>query len=208
MSKRELRTGMERLHVMDLENDQDALRVGCWDGPRLVAAVTLDVIAEDSEEHGYSKISNFAVEPNWLVPEVFFGLWEQIIRLFLASKQSTLMAWCPPGREKLYQLVGLQDSAGLDLPDGIGTWMKISRHRIVSGAGMNSIRWAILYSGVSSFVLQHHGSSVPPRQRLARWRRLGIFALLRDWREPVERRKLRESIDQWAADIRISQDVC
>lgn len=203
MSKRDLRTGMmERRHKMDHENDQDALHVGCWDGQRLVAAMTLDVIAEDAEDHGYSEIANFAIEPNWLVPEVFLGLWEQTIRLFLASQQSALMAWCPSGREKLFQLLGLHETSGLELPGNIGTWMKISRDRIVSGTGMNAIRWAILYSGVSDFVLQHQGRSVSLRQRLARWRRLGIFALFRDWREPVERRKLREAIELWATKVR------
>lgn len=195
------RTGMERLQALDREDDQDAMRLGCWDGSRLVAAVTLDVIAEDVEDQGYSKIANFAIEPDWLVPEVFLGLWEQTIRLFLASRQSTLMAWCPPGRETLFHLMGLQDTAGLELPDQIGTWMKITRDRIVSGAGMNAVRWAHLYAGVSSFVIQHHGRSVPLRQRLARWRRLGMHSVLRDWREPVERRKLREAIRFWATEV-------
>lgn len=201
MSRRTQRTGMERLHTLDRQNDQDAQRLGCWDGQRLVAAMTLDVIAEDAEESGYSKISNFAIEPKWLVPEVFLGLWEQTARLFLASKQSVLMAWCPPGREHLFRLAGLQESTGLHLPDGVGTWMKISRERMVTGTGMNAFRWALLYSNLSNFVLQHHGKTVTLRQRLVRWRKQGIHLLLKDWREPLERRKLRVAIDQWATEI-------
>lgn len=202
MSQRTQRTGLERLHALDNRNDPDAQRLGCWDGPRLVAAMTLDVIAEDAEEQGYSKISNFAIEPNWLVPEVFLGLWEQTSRLFLASKQSVLMAWCPPGREHLFRLAGMEETSGLVLPDGIGTWMKISRERMVTGAGMNAFRWALLYADLSRFVLEHLGKTVTFRQRLVRWRKQGIHLLLQDWREPLERRKLREAIDRWATEIR------
>ncbi len=201
MSRRLLRTGMERLHALDRPDDQDALSLGCWDGQRLVAAMTLDVLATDAEEQGFSKITNYAIEPDWLVPEVFFGLWEQTIRLFLASRQSILMTWCPPGRERLFRLLGMEESAGLELPDGVGTWMSLSRDRIVFGTGMNAFRWSILYADVSLFVLQHHGKAFPRRKRLVRARKSGLFLLLRDWREPLEQRKLRTAVDEWAEEI-------
>jgi hypothetical protein len=29
-----------------------------------------------------------------------------------------------------------------------------------------------------------------------------MYSMLRDWREPVERRKLREAIESWATEVR------
>lgn len=202
MSRRRRRTGMEPLHAIDRISDHDTIHLGCWDGRKLVAAVTLDSRFDELvSDSSHSKIADFAIEPDWIVPEVFVGLWEQTIRLFLASGNETLWVWCPPGRDELFRLAGFATAEGPRLPGGIGTWMNISRTRLISGRGMNPTRWAILYSNVSSFVMQHQKSWLSVPGKLTRWRNLAIFGLLRDWREPRERRKLRDVIECWSADV-------
>lgn len=201
LSKRPLRTGMEPLHAFERASDHETIHLGCWDGPQLVAAVTLDTRVDETGDPTHTKVADFAIEPNWLVAEVFMGIWEQTIRLFLASGHTSLWVWCPPGRERLYSLAGLTESSGLALPNGTGTWTKITRDRLVAGVGMNSIRWMILYDSVSSFVLQHQEKTLSWRKRLVRLRKQAIFMILQDWREPLERAKFRREINQWAMEI-------
>jgi len=202
MSRRQRRTGMEPLHAIDRTSDHDSFHLGCWDGRKLVAAMTLDSrIDELVSDTTHSKVADFAIEPDWIVPEVFVGLWEQTVRLFLASGNETLWVWCPPGREELFRLAGMVEATGPHLPGGIGTWMNIQRERLICGRGMNPTRWAVLYSSVSSFVMQHQKASLSFPGKLTRWRNLALFGLLRDWREPRERRKLRDAIECWSAQV-------
>ena len=201
MSKDGSRTGLEPLHALERLSDHDTIQLGCWDGNRLVAALSLETAFEEmAEADSHSRVVDFAIEPDWIVPEVFDGIWEQTVRLFLATGNSVLWIWCPPGRERLYRLFGMDEAVGPTLPSGIGTWMNIPRSRLVAGAGMNAIRWSILYADVSRFVLGHQNGSLSLPRRLARWRRLAQFQILRDWLEPREQRRLSQAIETWSTE--------
>lgn len=202
MTRRGTRTGMEHLHSVERISNHDTIHLGCWDGRRLVAALSLDTKFEEMvSEDSHARVVDFAVEPDWIVPEVFFGLWEQTVRLFLAGGNTFLWMWCPPGRDRLFRLAGLEEAVGPALPAGLGTWMNIHRNRLVSGHGMNAIRWALLYADVSGFVLRHQNGGISLVRRMTRLRKLVQFGILRDWREPRELAKLQEAVEDWAMEI-------
>ncbi len=197
----EFNSGQEGLRKALPTSPIAEIQLGCWDGLQLVAAITLSPLEDESISSSLSVITNFAIEPHWIVPEVFLGLWEQTTRLFLASESPLLLAWCPPGRRELFRLLGLEETNGPTQPSGGGTWMSIHRDRMISGIGMNAIRWVLLYANISNFVLQHQDRRLTIGNGIARFRRKILFWILRDWREPHERNKLRKAIGKWAIDM-------
>jgi hypothetical protein len=132
----------------------------------------------------------------WVVPDVFFGLWEQVVRHFLTSGAQELLATSPPGTDDLLSLAGLHRS---DQDDAV-QW-RLTRRGVIWGRAMNLVRWHILYAEVGAFALQHKDAKPLWVDRIARLSKLAAWTLLRDWREPVELGRLRREVDRWARSV-------
>lgn len=172
------------------EDSQDVLRIGCWEGPRLVGGA--DLIVDRALDQ--VRLESFHLHPGWLVPDAFLGLWEQVIRHFLGSGLRNLVLDHLAGRDRIFVLAGLKR-----LPHG-GGWI-LRREAILFGSGIGSIRWRTLYGEVAEFA---RGSANPDtrwRPRLAVLVRTGLWYLLRDWREPAIRRSLHREIELWGRSL-------
>jgi len=132
----------------------------------------------------------------WVVPDVFFGLWEQVIRHFLTSGAHELLATSPPGTDELFSLAGLHRSE----PE-VATQWRLTRRGVIWGRGMNLVRWHILYSEVGAFALQHKDAKPLWVDRIVRLSKLAAWTLLRDWREPVELGRLRKGVELWSTAL-------
>jgi hypothetical protein len=179
--------------LLDLPPQTEGIRIGVWDGHLLVGGALL-LLEEGS--NGSCRVSHFHLRREWVVPDVFFGPWEQVVRHFLASGTAQLSMACPPGREHLFALAGLNRS----IQDVKPEW-RMSRRSVMWARSMNLVRWHILYAEVGAFTLKHMDSPVRWQDRLVRWSKIAAWNILRDWREPVELGRLRREIERWAADL-------
>ena len=177
---------------LEMPAETEGTRIGVWDGHLLVGAAMLRT---EEREVGTCGISQFRLRREWVVPDAFFGLWEQVIRHFLAKGVEHLVVTCPPGRENLFALAGLQPAG-----KGDATEWWISRRGVIWGSSMNLVRWHILYAEVGAFALQHKDVPVRWSDRIVRWWKIAAWTILRDWREPVEVRRLHREVDLWARD--------
>ena len=166
-------------------------RIGVWDGHLLVGAALLETGMDKNR-----KTVRLQLRREWVVPDVFFGLWEQVIRHFLTSGAQQLLASCPPGMDDLFTLAGLQRPG----PDDPARW-RLSRRGVIWGRGMNLVRWHILYAEVGAFALLHRNAKPLWVDRIVRLSKIAAWILLRDWREPVELARLRREVDRWARSV-------
>jgi hypothetical protein len=169
----------------------DGERFGVWDGQLLVGAALMERGTDDSR-----RTVQLRLRREWVVPDVFFGLWEQVIRHFLTSGAHELLATSPPGTDELFSLAGLHRSE----PEVAAQW-RLTRRGVIWGRGMNLVRWHILYSEVGAFALQHKDAKPLWVDRIVRLSKLAAWTLLRDWREPVELGRLRREVDRWARSV-------
>lgn len=172
------------------ESSTDLVRIGCWEGPRLVGGADLVVDPGLDITH----LSSFFLHPDWVVPDAFLGLWEQVVRHFLGTGTRELRLDHIEGRERIFQLAGLKR-----LPDGEGWTLR--RDSVLFGTGIGSIRWRHLYGEVAAFA--RGGTPLPAswRPKIASLLRTGWWFLLRDWREPTIRRSLHREIELWARSL-------
>jgi len=169
----------------------DGERFGVWDGQLLVGAALMDREKDDTR-----RTFRFRLRREWVVPDVFLGLWEQVIRHFLTSGAQELLATSPPGTEALFSLAGLHLAES-----GDATKWRLTRRGVIWGRGMNLVRWHILYAEVGAFALQHKDAKPLWVDRLVRLSKLAAWTVLRDWREPVERGRLRRAIQLWSTTL-------
>ena len=179
--------------LLDIPETAEGIRIGVWDGPSLVGGAMFHA---DGGTGTTCRVSHFQLRREWVVPDVFFGLWEQIVRHFLATGAESLSVVCPPGREDLFALAGLVRLGHADA----GDWT-LSRKSIIWGRSMDLVRWHILYSEVGAFALQHRDARMRWQDRMARWSKVAAWNILRDWREPMEIRHLRREIELWAREM-------
>ncbi|HXP90838.1 MAG TPA: hypothetical protein VN931_07925 [Fibrobacteria bacterium] len=176
---------------LEQSEDGQGERIGVWDGHLLVGAALLETPADSLRKVVFLKLRR-----EWVVPDVFFGLWEQVIRHFLTSGAQQLLATCPPGMEDLFFLAGLHRPG----PEDAERW-RLSRRGVIWGWGMNLVRWHILYAEVGAFALQHRDAKPLWVDRIVRLSKLAAWTLLRDWREPVELGRLRREVERWARSV-------
>jgi hypothetical protein len=166
-------------------------RIGVWDGHLLVGAALVGPEVDRSRN-----VVRLHLRREWTVPDVFFGLWEQVIRHFLTSGAQQLLVTCPPGMDGLFSLAGLHRPG----PDDAAPW-RLTRRGVIWGRGMNLVRWHILYAEVGAFALQHRDAKPLWVDRIVRLSKIAAWTLLRDWREPVELGRLRREVDRWARSV-------
>ncbi|MBK9579969.1 MAG: hypothetical protein IPO40_23125 [Fibrobacteres bacterium] len=176
--------------IGERENSVDLVRIGCWEGPRLVGGA--DLLVDPGLDA--TRLATFFLHPDWLVPDAFLGLWEQVIRHFLGTGTRELRLDHLEGRERIFQLAGLKR-----MPGDEGWLMR--RESILFGSGIGSIRWRHLYGEVAAFARGNAHFSASWRPRLASLLRTGLWYLLRDWREPAIRRALHREIELWARSL-------
>lgn len=177
---------------LEVPHETEGMRIGVWDGHLLVGGALL---VRDGEANGSCRVPRFQLRREWVVPDVFFGLWEQVVRHFLATGTRRLSVTLN-GRENLLALAGLQPQGGKDAAD----WT-LSRRSVIWASAMDPVRWHLLYAEVGAFALQHGDGRIRWRDRLVRWAKIAAWNILRDWREPVLVGRLHKEIERWAADM-------
>jgi len=174
-----------------LPRDGAGIPLGVWDGPLLVAGAYLRM-----EDHTgrRCRVDALRLRREWVVPDVFLGLWEQIVRHFLSTGAEVLHVPCPPGRERLFTMAGLQRPTEHN-PD----W-SIPRGAILWGRGVPLAHWHLLYSEIGAFSLQKRGRKVRWIDRTLRTARKLGWMILRDWLDPRTRARFHREVDLWARD--------
>jgi len=169
------------------EPSTDRIRIGCWEGPRLVGGA--DMVVDPGSDT--CSLESIYLHPEWLVPDAFLGLWEQVIRHFLGTGTARLRLPEQEGLDRIVQLLGLKRIPGSD------GWI-LRRASVLFGSGIGAIRWRHLYGEVSAFARGGFETSRAWRPWIASLLRTGLWLLLRDWREPKIRRSLHREIELWA----------
>lgn len=193
------RIGFEEMPSLPLRPEEGQTLVGCWDGDRLVAAIALDLVPEPTEGTDQEIVlSGAGFDPDWFDREILRGLWSQALRLFLASRRERMRLWCPMGREKIYETMGLVPvESHAPAPTSPGGWYAIHRETILLGRGMNPVVWSWAFSDVARFHSRQGNVVVGLRPRLAKLVRQGIAAVLSDLLLPRVRRKLAAQMELW-----------
>lgn len=164
----------------------EGIRIGLWDGGKLVGGAELVVDPEEQR----TIIRAFRILPAWMVPDAFLGLWEQMVRHFLATGTGCLELGNLHDQSLLLHLGGFRYR---------GPCASIPRDTILWGQGLGAIRWMHLYGDVSGFA--RIGARFPGmRLWTGSWVRRVIWMVLRDWREPAVRSRLHREIELWSRD--------
>jgi hypothetical protein len=167
------------------------IRLGVWDGPLLVGGALLRPAFPDGKT---CRLEALRIRREWVVPDVFLGLWEQTIRHFLSTGSDVLSTPCPRDREALLRLAGLRPPHHPD-----ADW-SISRRSVLWGEGLPLPTWHVLYAEVGTFALQRRMAAGLFPDLFRRNLRVAAWTLLRDWLLPKTRRRLHRQIDLWARD--------
>lgn len=193
------RIGFEEMPPLPLRPEVGLTLVGCWDGDRLVAAIALDLVPEpddgDAEE---IVLTGAGFDPDWFDREILRGLWTQALRLFLASRRERMRLWCPQGREKIYEILGLSPvESHAPSPTSPGGWYAIRRETILSGSGMNPVVWSWAFAGVGKFHARQGNVRFTARSRISKLARQTLAAIVSDLFLPRTRRKLASQMELW-----------
>ena len=193
------RVGFEEMPPLPVRPEAGQLLVGCWDGDRLVAAIALDLMPEPTEgTEEEIVLSGAGFDPDWFDREILRGLWNQALRLFLASRRERMRLWCPQGREKIYETMGLVPvESTAPAPTSPGGWYAIRRQSILHGSGMNPVVWSWVFAEVGKFHSRQGKIQGSIKTRVAKWIRQGIAAVLSDILLPRVRRKLAAQMELW-----------
>jgi len=196
------RIGFESMPPLPVPAMHHAL-VGCWDGPRLVAAIALDMAPENAG--GLSTeivLAAAAFDIDWFDQEIVRGLWIQAIRLFLSTGRERFRLWCPAGRERLFARLGLADcTTNAPLPHPLGRWVAIRRETILTGTGMRPSAWFWAYGEIGRFHARQGRFRLPRRRTIERTLRMLVNIILADLVLPRFKRAVRREMEQWRSEV-------
>lgn len=193
------RIGFEEMPQLPLRPEAGLTLVGCWDGDRLVAAIALDLVPEpDDGSVEEIVLSGAGFDPDWFDREILRGLWAQALRLFLTSRRERMRLWCPQGREKIYETMGLSPvDSNAPSPTSPGGWYAIRRDTLLTGSGMNPVVWSWAFAEVGRFHARQGKLDLTLRSQVLKLARIAIAAIVSDLILPGVRRKLGAQMELW-----------
>lgn len=199
---RDTRIGFERMPELPPRPEIGQTLVGCWDGARLVAAIAIDLMPEPTEGTAQEIVlSGAGFEPDWFDREIVRGLWNQALRLFLASGREVFRLWCPAGRERIYQALGLDPVESTAVaPSTPGGWYAITRETILTGKGMHPVTWAWAFGEVGRFHGRQGNLRLDGKTRVGKILRQVVASVLSDILLPGTRKRLAREMERWRVE--------
>lgn len=194
---RDTQIGFEPLVDLPEDGETNLCLIGCREGPRLVASVALDLTPERrGGSPGGIELCVAGFELDWFEAEILRGLWNHIVRIFLTTSRDRLLVWSPPGRERIFSMLGLRpmDSGFRD-----GRWFALERNTVMQGSGVSPFIWVWIYGKPSGFHARQ-GAHLSWRNRLARMVRQGIDGLFSEIMLPKKLERMGLELRRWCEE--------
>ncbi len=184
--------GFEYVPESHIDPEDSSGLIGCWDGQHLVASIAFERPAPDADPSRLDfSLLKAGFEIDWFDREILRGLWDQTLRMFIASGCQRLRLWCPPGRERLFRLLGMRPETG-----GDAEWFELRRETVLFGSGVSAFTWCWIYGDVSGFHVRQ-GNSIGLRKTLARLSRIAFNAVFEEVSLPSKKRRIGEELRLW-----------
>ena len=189
--------GFESLPESTIDPEDTSGLIGCWDGQHLVASIAFELPSADADpSSGAITLVKAGFELEWFDREILRGLWNQTLRMFIASGRPLLRIWCPPGRERLLSLLGMRPAAGTEAES---RWYDLRRETILFGHGVSAFTWCWIYGEISSFHIRQ-GNAIGLRRTAARLSRIAFNAVFEEVALPSKKRRIGRELRAWCEE--------